>query len=81
MLEPKQVYFLQLLGTLISFPCRIYIVPQQGPSEWYYAPVPIIGPLTGGALGAVAFFACIQLNDYPEWSTVDTSTFGGSWEI
>lgn len=53
----------------------------QGPSEWYYAFVPIVGPLLGGALGAAAFYGCIQLNDYPDWFEGETNAFGGSWEL
>ena len=51
----------------------------QGPSEWYYAFVPILGPLIGGFLGAAAFYGCIQLNDYPPWFEGETGVFGGSW--
>lgn len=53
----------------------------QGPSEWYYSFVPIVGPLCGGFLGAAAFYGCIQLNDYPDWFEGETNTFGGKWEL
>ncbi|CAM9318732.1 unnamed protein product [Ectocarpus sp. 12 AP-2014] len=56
-------------------------IPNKGPSEWYYAFVPIVGPLVGGFLGAAAFYGCIQLNDYPAWFEGPTNTFGGSWEL
>ncbi|CBJ28267.1 MIP family channel protein [Ectocarpus siliculosus] len=56
-------------------------IPNKGPSEWYYAFVPVVGPLIGGFLGAAAFYGCIQLNDYPAWFEGPTNTFGGSWEL
>eukprot|EP00752_Nemacystus_decipiens_P007946 g7099.t1 len=56
-------------------------IPNKGPSEWYYAFVPIVGPLCGGFLGAAAFYGCIQLNDYPDWFEGETNTFGGSWDL
>jgi len=30
-------------------------IPGKGPSDWGYAWIPVIGPLIGGALGALAF--------------------------
>jgi glycerol uptake facilitator protein len=30
-------------------------IPDKGDSEWGYALVPILGPIVGGILGAVAF--------------------------
>jgi glycerol uptake facilitator protein len=32
-------------------------IPGKGPSDWGYAWVPVLGPLIGGALGALAFKA------------------------
>jgi glycerol uptake facilitator protein len=32
-------------------------IPGKGPSDWGYAWIPVIGPLMGGALGALAFKA------------------------
>jgi glycerol uptake facilitator protein len=32
-------------------------IPGKGPSDWGYAWVPVVGPLIGGALGALAFKA------------------------
>lgn len=32
-------------------------IPGKGPSDWSYAWVPVLGPLIGGALGALAFQA------------------------
>jgi glycerol uptake facilitator protein len=32
-------------------------IPGKGPSDWSYAWIPVIGPLIGGALGALAFQA------------------------
>jgi glycerol uptake facilitator protein len=32
-------------------------VPGKGPSDWSYAWIPVLGPLIGGALGALAFQA------------------------
>jgi glycerol uptake facilitator protein len=32
-------------------------IPGKGPSDWGYAWIPVIGPLIGGALGALAFKA------------------------
>ncbi|CAM9787400.1 unnamed protein product [Ectocarpus fasciculatus] len=56
-------------------------IPNKGPSEWYYAFVPIVGPLVGGFLAAAAFYGCIQLNEYPAWFEGPTNIFGGSWEL
>eukprot|EP00210_Caulerpa_lentillifera_P008264 g7886.t1 len=36
----------------------------KGKSEWYYAWITIVGPLMGGALGALAFLAMKELNKY-----------------
>lgn len=69
-----------ILQYMYYFPLLVFFFPQ-GPSEWYYAFVPIVGPLIGGSLGAAAFYGCIQLNDYPDWFEGETSTFGGSWEL
>jgi glycerol uptake facilitator protein len=33
-------------------------IPGKGPSDWGYAWIPVIGPLIGGALGALVFDAC-----------------------
>jgi glycerol uptake facilitator len=32
-------------------------IPGKGPSDWGYAWIPVVGPLVGGALGALAFKA------------------------
>jgi glycerol uptake facilitator protein len=32
-------------------------IPGKGPSDWGYAWIPVVGPLVGGALGALAFNA------------------------
>jgi len=32
-------------------------IPGKGPSDWGYAWIPVVGPLIGGALGALAFKA------------------------
>jgi glycerol uptake facilitator protein len=32
-------------------------IPGKGPSDWGYAWIPVLGPLVGGALGALAFKA------------------------
>jgi glycerol uptake facilitator len=32
-------------------------IPGKGPSDWAYAWIPVLGPLIGGALGALAFQA------------------------
>jgi glycerol uptake facilitator protein len=32
-------------------------IPGKGPSDWAYAWIPVIGPLAGGALGALAYKA------------------------
>jgi glycerol uptake facilitator protein len=32
-------------------------IPGKGPSDWSYAWIPVLGPLVGGALGAIAFGA------------------------
>ena len=32
-------------------------IPGKGPSDWAYAWIPVVGPLIGGALGALAFKA------------------------
>ena len=33
-------------------------IPGKGPSDWAYSWIPVIGPLIGGALGALVFDAC-----------------------
>ena len=33
-------------------------IPGKGPSDWGYAWVPVLGPLVGGALGAIIYGAC-----------------------
>lgn len=53
----------------------------QGPSEWYYSFVPILGPLLGGFFAAAVFHGCTRLNDYPDWFEGETNTFGGSWNL
>jgi glycerol uptake facilitator protein len=30
-------------------------IPRKGPSDWSYAWIPVVGPLIGGALGALAY--------------------------
>ena len=32
-------------------------IPGKGPSDWGYAGIPVVGPLIGGSLGALAFKA------------------------
>lgn len=32
-------------------------IPGKGPSDWSYAWIPVLGPLVGGAIGALAFIA------------------------
>jgi glycerol uptake facilitator protein len=33
-------------------------IPGKGPSDWAYAWIPVVGPLIGGALGAVIYVVC-----------------------
>ena len=33
-------------------------IPGKGPSDWGYSWIPVVGPLIGGALGAVVYGAC-----------------------
>jgi len=33
-------------------------IPGKGPSDWAYAWIPVVGPLLGGALGAVIYVVC-----------------------
>jgi glycerol uptake facilitator protein len=33
-------------------------IPGKGPSDWGYAWIPVVGPLIGGALGALFYGAC-----------------------
>jgi len=33
-------------------------IPGKGPSDWSYAWIPVVGPLLGGALGGLIFYAC-----------------------
>jgi glycerol uptake facilitator len=33
-------------------------IPGKGPSDWGYAWVPVVGPLIGGAIGALLYGAC-----------------------
>ena len=33
-------------------------IPGKGASDWGYAWIPVIGPLIGGALGALVYGAC-----------------------
>jgi glycerol uptake facilitator protein len=33
-------------------------IPGKGPSDWGYAWIPVVGPLIGGALGAVIYVVC-----------------------
>jgi glycerol uptake facilitator protein len=33
-------------------------IPGKGPSDWSYAWIPVVGPLIGGALGGLIFYAC-----------------------
>jgi glycerol uptake facilitator protein len=30
-------------------------IPGKGPSDWGYAWIPVVGPLIGGALGAIIY--------------------------
>ena len=30
-------------------------IPGKGPSDWAYAWIPVVGPLIGGSLGALAY--------------------------
>ncbi|CAM9267683.1 unnamed protein product [Choristocarpus tenellus] len=55
-------------------------IPNKGPSEWYYAWVPIVGPIIGGFVGAMTFWGCAQLNEYPDWNEEGKISFGGHWD-
>jgi glycerol uptake facilitator protein len=33
-------------------------IPGKGPSDWGYSWIPVVGPLLGGALGGVIYYAC-----------------------
>jgi glycerol uptake facilitator protein len=33
-------------------------IPGKGPSDWGYAWIPVVGPLIGGALGGIIYYAC-----------------------
>jgi glycerol uptake facilitator protein len=33
-------------------------IPGKGPSDWGYAWIPVVGPLSGGALGALIYVVC-----------------------
>ncbi|CAM9887542.1 unnamed protein product [Discosporangium mesarthrocarpum] len=55
-------------------------IPNKGPSEWYYAWIPVVGPSLGGFLGAIMFWGCHHLNEYPEWYDNGGGAFGGHWD-
>ena len=33
-------------------------IPGKGPSDWGYSWIPVVGPLLGGALGGLIYYAC-----------------------
>ena len=33
-------------------------IPGKGPSDWGYSWIPVVGPLIGGAIGALVYGAC-----------------------